>query len=147
MADKVNGEGDGVDWVGNIKGMVRRVRNPDVQLEQEVSNFSYSEKPGAYRAITDEERAEYSLQYFHLDQDLVFYQEQKVNLKRKFHELMETLDKKIARSEAGKGRLSEILLYQMIAMPVSEIEKKSSKPTSLLTPSQQLREEQAQGQK
>lgn len=148
--DQGNGERGGMDWQQNVKGLVRRVLNPDVALEGEVADFDYAEKPGAVREITEEEEIDFKSQHFHLDLDLIFYREQRELLKKKYLELVKEIDKKIARCEAGKQRLSEILLYGKIVVPVSTGEAgnsqslRATKPTTILTESQRLREQDAQ---
>lgn len=131
-----------------LRGVVQRalpeIYEGDDEIKAEIAEFDIEQAPGAYRQVTATERLNRALDYFYLDQDLAFYEDQKRALKKKYIELNNALDQKIARCKAGKERLREPVLYRMVSIPVSEVEQRASIPTNLLTPSQELKERESQ---
>ncbi len=131
--------------LANIRGMVRRVCpeyfREDVSIEAAVAELAKEEKQ-VYRSVTENERMELCQDFVFLDERLGWLHEQKKLLKAKFRQIDRDIDEEITDVINEKQRLLDAIRNRVIRVPVSEVEERAAAPTSMMTPSEALREVQ-----
>ncbi len=114
----------------------------NVDIEKRVDQVERAARK-IFRAISDTERLNFSLDYVFLDERVGWLEEERRRLDAKYKELKAAIIRELSECEREKARLLSAMRYGEIAEPVSEeAAAAAAAPTNLLTPSQELQQQQ-----
>src|SRR5262245_8840724 len=110
---------------------MRKVSTTLVSSDIDIKKLHFEEKP-EYREVSQSERLNLCEEYVFLDEDLIFYSEQRESLRQRYRELDKELAGRIKRCQSAKERLRDAVRYCLITVESRDAER-ASRPTSMLS--------------